>query len=148
MGRWGREGGEASMGAGDLKMVERRARIWPADQESSAPFRLWHKETREGRVGWQVRSPILILPSPPYFKTHGRFRTDRTTSFTHALHPHMVAIRVLLSFSVTHGLQQHFSFFFLVLSKSFVLKFFPYKVYLQTVQKKKFLSNIFILLKF
>jgi hypothetical protein len=37
-GRGGREGGEAAVGGDDLKMVERRLGIWPADQGSSARF--------------------------------------------------------------------------------------------------------------
>jgi hypothetical protein len=37
-GRGSREGGEVAMGGGDLRMVERRLGIWPADQRSSAWF--------------------------------------------------------------------------------------------------------------
>jgi hypothetical protein len=36
--RGSRDGGEAAMGGGDLKMVERRLGIWPVDQGSSTLY--------------------------------------------------------------------------------------------------------------
>ena len=54
-GRGGRKGGEAAVGGGDLKMVERGLGIWPADQESSARFVSGTRKKkgigRQGKVG-------------------------------------------------------------------------------------------------